>query len=303
MTEIQQNDTKEEYIKYFRQSMQNKMRTNLLTAAIWELLIAIIIIALPYVLLLVQIDLIHPVSIRNIPLLWFIGYSALILVIIQCLYAAFINKLEGTKVGKILGWILGISMLIFLPYGTFFGILFLQDLKYPDPQPILESHRDWNEKTSRQIFLENASQLIMISGLIALFTAASILWLHKLILTQQVDISYPIITTAKIITIEYFGRIFFILFCVQIVIGFLYSNYAAKRWMKISVLIFAILQIFAIAIILEWFLIITAEFLFDDISLRSLIIGLGWIPGIIMRPLGLYFGIQMLRILFNEKNT
>jgi hypothetical protein len=285
--------------------MQKKMRRNLIISAIYQLIIGIFWGIIPRFLLEIQIDMLAPLSIGNIPYIYGISAIILILVIIQFLLAIFINIFKDTPLGKILGWIIGVFMLLFLPIGTFYGIQFLQNLSQPNISPLLTKDQVSVAISTRELFFQSVTERIIISGLFSLFTAGVILWIHKLLLTQQLDMLFPIITTAKLIAIERFGQIFFILFCFQIFVGCIYSSYASKSWMRILVIGLSIFQIISIGIIIQWYLAITVPVMDLEEDSRVIVHILVWFSfllGLPINPLGVYFGFTMLRAVHDEKS-
>jgi hypothetical protein len=261
-------------------------------------LIAAIVVALPFVVLMIQIDLLPPFTLGNAPIIWTIGGIMVFGILVQVVYAIFLPRMITTKVGNTIGRIIAGTMLVYIPVGTFFGLLLLDELRNATSKENVSKEQSWTTEITKKTLVENTSTYILLSGLISLLFAGLILWIHLFVMTQQIDLAYPIMTTTKIQAIEWFGRIYFLVFCIQIAVGYWFTEHAEKIWMQILVILIGLFQIFAISIIIQYFVTNTIPILELDAELRNSAILIGkfaWIPAILLRPLGLYFGIGIIK--------
>jgi hypothetical protein len=278
----------------YRKIMQISMRKNLLGASIYELIIAAIFLALPYVLVeLLQIDTLYPlITLQNIPIWQTIGYILVSFIGLQFIYALFIPLFDGKRVGKIVGYIVGIFMLTLAPTGTFFGIMLLQDLRNP-------TRKTTPQLTSSQVKMEMGKNITG-SGLLMLNIPIVLLIVQRWILTVQIDMLYPIITVKIIQVWEIMMLIYIALFVGLVVIGILYPKHGDKAVLRVLAGFFAGFQILSLGIAIQAYLWAAGPSLELDADL-SWILNLGWLIGVLLNPLGLYFGSMMLRGLAMQK--
>ena len=287
MSENQEKEqiTKEEVIieDPYRTTMVKKMQKILLLSALFQFLIGVLIYFIPLLILdgLRGMELFYPyLSIPDLPKWQALGIVSVLFTLIQIIYAIILPKLDGKPVGKYLGYVVGISMLFYLPAGTFFGLIFLQDLKDPKNPESTEAPVDLSK---------SISQNIISAGILTLNIPIALLIYRFILITFMLDAAYPVFNAAFMEGWELTAWIIFILALAQILIGAIYPKYDKEQWMSVLVIICGIFQIISVAIFFQFFIFgLKTQIEGDDIP--QYIFYLGGPLGLFLNPIGLYLG-------------
>ena len=216
--------------KNHRILMQSSARKNLFTTMIYQLIYIGVILAFPYLLYdVVRIDTLQiftlRINISNVWIFWVVGGILLAFWILELLFLLLLRRIEGTSFGKILGHVVGIYMMIYLPFGTYFGILMLKDIRHPTNEISVE---DYNKagKIPRETYLNAIGSNIMLGAIIRMSFPIIMLLLQQYFITLQVDMIYPYVSAEVFTAWENFCWVYLVLMMVQIGIGFWYPQNA-----------------------------------------------------------------------------
>lgn len=294
------NQTSESSLKLATPIMIS-MRKNIFTASWYQLVYLAFFIGLPFGILALQIDTLEifmlPINLSNMWVLWIIGFGGLGFLIVQWVYVIILPKYNGSRKIFFLGKIVGIFMLFFLPTGTFFGALLLLNLQNNNVPP-----KTTVSPTEKQHLI---GKNIAMAGILMLNLPMILLCLQFYFLTLQIDILYPILSTKVLYGLSLFCYLYIGLFIAQAIVGILYPRFASKSWMRIILWFFVLLQIFSLGIVFEAFFIYlvpnSAEF--EDLARIIYFVPLiGWVIGVLLNPLGVYFGGMMAKTLKNASH-
>lgn len=280
--------------------LMNSMRKNMLGAWIFQLLYPVLIIGLIWIIAnVLRLDLIHPyISLGNAPILLTVAYIMLSLLILQLVYAIIMPLVDGKLIGKILGSIVSIGMLIFPPTGTYFGILLFEYVLKPDAdEGKLALATDNMEKESRK----GLGNQISFSGLLMLHQPMIMIILNVILLTLPLDMAHPIITSDLYAKWDVFAYAYLGVFLAQILVGVLFKKFGKENWMRAIAMFFAVFMITSFAIAVQALMLKLGPGL--ELGETSWILSLGWIIGLLLNPLGLYFGIGVIKGLILEKKV
>ena len=277
-------------------TLQKKIRRGLIASAFYEFLIAILLISLPYLVIeVLRLDMLVLFTIGNAGTWFVIGGMMLVLIFLQVIYGIFINKLNSSKSGKVFGYIIGFFMCLNFPTGTFFGLILLQYLKEPKNN---QGNNSKNEVTIRKISeneIQNSlGKFICITGILMLHMPIILLLINKFMIGLPLDMAYPIISSSLYDDWDLMMWIFFIIFSVQIIMGMVYIKKGNNKWVKIAIIPFAVFQIISLGIAINGFVIAIWPGLGIDASM-NIILYIVWIFGVILNPLGIYFGVGILK--------
>ena len=282
----------------YRDLMRKQVRNGLLISSFPQIIVSALFIALPYVLLMIQIDALYPINLEKIPILWGIGYSLGSITCLTLICALIYHKIDQTKFGYIFGHIVGGLMMVFVPYGPFYGSLLIQDVRDPLPDRIKNGEREkrTRDKELRE-FVSTFSKQLILFGAISMGLPFFFLWLKKFAITQQIDLAYPMLSSKDIIALNWFGVAYFIIFAFQMVVGSYYRFGYKKKGMKATIIVLALFQIFSLAILIQVFISNNFPAILEDQGSEIPIwtLNFAWILGVMLNPIGMYFGIYMLR--------
>lgn len=274
-----------------REFFMNSMRKNMLGSLIYQLLYPVIIIGLIYIIAhVLRLDLMHPyLSLGNAPVLLAFSFVILGLLALQLVYLIIMPKVDGKPVGRVIGYIVAIGMLLSPPTGTYFGVLLLQYLAKPEVGGRLDLASDDIELEARK----GLGNGISFSGLLMLHQPMILIILNVILLTLPLDMAHPIITSDLYAKWDVFAYTYLVLFLVQIVVGVLYKKFGEQDWMKAVAVFFAVFMISSFAIAVQALMLKLGPGL--ELGDSSWILYLGWIIGLLLNPLGLYFGIMVIK--------
>ncbi|MBD3353332.1 MAG: hypothetical protein GF364_17760 [Candidatus Lokiarchaeota archaeon] len=290
----------------YKNKMLRSMRRNILATSFYQLLVALIVIILPYIIIVaLELDLFVPIfTIANFRILVSIGAIIIAFVILEIVYAIFIFRAFDTKKGRIIGYIVSIAMMLFPPVGTFFGILFLQFILHPENDAGRFSAGELTKKQFQQALGKNMS----VTGLLMIHQPILILILGFWLLSMPLDMAHPIITSELYGSWDLFVYVFAAFFIVQILFGAFYAKSGDNKAMKAVAVVFAVFNISSMCLALSSFLVYLAPGLLDGMdieiavsTINALLVVGGIILGIIMNPLGLYFGFMIIKSLIAEE--
>ena len=204
----------------------------------------------------------------------------------------------------LLGKILSICMVPFLPIGTYFGIYSFSQIT--DLVSLLEKNQRSpieSEPTAETFehIRENIKQLMIVSGLAMLHMPIGLLILHLFIITMPIDMAYPAAAASATSIWELSAWILFIVYIIQIVAGSLLTKIASQKIVKTIGWVFALYQILALGIFIMAFAIASIAVMNVDTTVQ-IIVYFTWIIGVLLNPLGVHFGLGIIKQLKNLKH-
>jgi MFS family permease len=272
--------------------IQERVKRGIITSAFYQILIAFIFIALPYVVIeMLRLDLLLIFTIGNAWMWFTIGGIIIAMSLFQIIYAILIDKFIKNKTGIILGHIIGLFMCFIFPTGSFFGLLLLQYVRseVSNDDRITKDSDDSKEKIQN-----STGKQIIITGILMLHLPIILLMINKILIGLPLDMAYPIIKSGIYDDWDLMMWIFIAIFLGQIIIGAIYLRKGNNKWVKLAVIPFAIFQIFSFGLAINGFVIAIWAGLGLDTSL-NFILYFAWIIGVILNPLGIYFGVGILK--------
>jgi hypothetical protein len=265
---------------------------DLVVVACYEELIGIILYVFTIVLLndLHGIDALPPFTVNNVPIIRWIAITLIVLGIIQFAYSIAFNWLYGYKWCRILGIVLGALSLPIIPTGSFFGMLFIADLKKirdaKNPLAVEIPKYDKNE-----IGIQIKTNAILMSHLPLI-----LYYLYRYLLTIQTDILYPNFRMGVIESLKVFAFVYGGIYILQLLVGLIFRFYGEKNWEQIILFIFSVFNILCLGIVIQtyvWLNWATLEFS----GIMFIIGNMFWVLGIILNPIGVFFSVHLIRLL------
>jgi hypothetical protein len=271
--------------------IQRSIRRQILVTILYECLWAAIFLVLAYILYdVLRIDVLHPyISMEKVPAMEAIGIALVICIVIQIgfIIASKNSMLMTKNVGQIWGKLSGYTMLVTIPVGTFFGLLVIQELK------TLKRQEGSDGKTEKkEVDFSQMGLLLCTSGMLMLHQPIIILILNVIMLALPLDMVRPIIRSDIYAPWDILGFVYLAIFFLQVGFGlytYLIKSKTDTKLNRIGYFFFGLFNIASFPIATG----LLCAYLAPNI-VSGLIIYLfpflGCILGMILNPLGLYFG-------------
>ncbi len=273
-------------------SETKQTRRILIYSGVYQLIFGLLAYFLPTWILNAMdgMELFYPyLSLPDIPKLKILGLVVMILVLLQLLLAIFYPLLDGMLPGRIFGYVFGIFMLLFLPSGTFFGLIFLKHVKTPKGGgPAV------TEKDRPGLLATSISQYLVVGGLLMLSMPVTLLLLQFILITLPIDMLFPLFPADFTGNWEVVSWVILIFMAIQIIAGALFPKFAGHRWMRGVAIGFGLFQITSLGIFF-WFFLSNLGVQIDADPLTQVVLNFGGIVGILLNPIGVYFGVKVLR--------
>jgi len=279
-------------------------KKNLLISSFYQLFIPIILIGLPAIVIFVlRIDLLPPFTVGNAPILWTIGSILILLIIVQIILAIKLKQLylNHTKILKVIGYIIGIAMIINPPVGTYYGsnfLIFLRNLLKIQSRKEVDNNKIQPVESSKD-YIKMLGSSMFLNGIYQLYQPILIFLFNMFLLALPLDMAHPIITSDLYDKIDTVSTLILLIYISQILFGLIiFSNYIKFQYriIKIFTYLFSIFNIIAISIVLGLFLL----YLSHTLELSNYSVAFfagGFILGLILNPLGISFGKNFMKIL------
>jgi hypothetical protein len=284
------------------------IRKNFITVAPYQGLIAGILFAVMWAVLnpLDGMDIGYPlIHIARFPSVQLLGIVLLLFTALNILFALGLPLLLKIhqKQALIIGYILSACMIPFVPTGTYFGIyslLQVHDLSNRIKNNRRESENLDENSTSFEQTRKNLKQYLVVSGFSMLHMPIILLIFYLFVITMPIDMAYPAAAASATAVWELFAWILFSLYIVEIIVGSLISKISNKTVIKILGWIFASYQSLALGIFIMAFAIASIMVMQVD-SAVQVVVYFSWIIGVLLNPLGVHFGIAIIKELKNLK--
>ncbi len=287
----------------------SSIRKNFITVAPYQALIAGILFAVMWAILnpldgmdigypLIYIDRFPTVRLLGIILLLFAGLNLLFAISLPLLL-----KIHQ-KQTLTMGYILSACMIPFVPTGTYFGIYSVLQVRELSNRMNMNNRKESEVSESLRNSFEqtrmNLKQSLIVSGLAMLHMPIILAILYMFVITMPIDMAYPAAAASATAVWELFAWLLFVLYLVEIIVGSLLSKISSKIGVKIIGWVFAIYQILALGIFILAFAIASIAVMDVDTTVQ-VVVYFSWIIGVLLNPLGVHFGIGIIKDLKNLK--
>lgn len=284
------------------------IRKNFITVAPYQALIAGILFAVMWAILnpLDGMDIGYPlIHIERFPQVQLLGIVLLLFAALNVLFAIALPLLLKIhqKQTLIMGYILSACMIPFVPTGTYFGIYSL--LQVHELANQINNKRDASGMSDEQSpsfeqIRMNLKQSFVVSGLSMLHMPIILVIFYLFVITMPIDMAYPAAAASATSVWELCAWILFVIYIVQIVVGSLLPKIANKSAVKALGWVFALYQILALGIFIMAFAIASIAVMRVDTAVQ-VVVYFSWILGVVLNPLGVHFGIAIIKELKNLK--
>jgi hypothetical protein len=286
-----------------RKRMLNSVRKNLLTIAPYEMLVGGLCLILIWAILnpLNGMDIGYPyLYLGNLSTISTLGFAIILLGLVNLLYAVAFPLLYNFQSDNTVkfGYILCCFNLLFIPTGTYFGLYSLFTLRDFSTARDTDGtgDRDIPSADTDAVRVETLKKYFILSGFSMLHLPLLLLYFRVFIIMLVIDMAYPALASSVMLVWQNIAVVLLIMYLLQIIIGFILPKINNAVLVKTLGYVFAIFQILAFGIFIMGFGIAQVQLLDVDLVVE-IIIYFSWIIGIILNPLGVHFGLTIIKTL------